>query len=322
MSYSILGIGAPIVDYIVKVSDSFLVNQAGAKGGMEFVTLNQFRHLLKSCQSEAVQISGGSATNTIKGLANFGHRCAITGKLCKDNSGQLILDVVRKLGITPLYLYSDTPTGMSLCLVTPDNERTLRTFPGAILEMEGKDLNPKWFEGVRLVHIEGYTLVNNGLTERAMKLAKDAGALISFDLSSFEIATQYKERIVHHLVRHVDILFANQLEAIAFTGVADPEKAIDVLRDMCPTVVIYMGEKGGWAASGNEKLHYPAFKANPLDTTGAGDLFASGFLHGILSNLSLKESARIGAHTASVVVGVYGSEIPADQWPLITKLLH
>jgi sugar/nucleoside kinase (ribokinase family) len=321
MSHSILGVGSPILDFIIKVDEPFIQKVGGAKGGMELVSLNQFHQLLKLAESESIQIAGGSATNTIKGLANFGHVCSITGKLCKDSAGAKVIQAVHNLAIKPLYEYSTTPTGMALCFVTPDNERTLRTYPGASVEMTGADLNPEWFDGVNLVHIEGYTLLNEGLTERAMELAKNAGAKVSFDLASFEIATRYKERIVDLLVRYVDILFANQLEAFTFTGVADPEKAVDVLSDMCHTAVIFLGDKGGWAAHGAEKCYYEAFKANPLDTTGAGDLFASGFLHGILENYPIKKCARLGAHTASIVVGVYGAEIPTDQWPLIINFL-
>lgn len=322
MSHTILGIGAPIVDHIVEVSEAFVQSIKGAKGGMEFVSHSAFKQLLNETHAEPLIIAGGSSTNTIKGLANFGHSCAITGMLSDDEAGNLVCRAVQRLGIKPFYLYSTTPTGLSLCLVTPDNERTLRTYSGAVLEMKGSDLDPKWFEGVKLVHIEGYSLANEGLTERAMELAKQAGALVSFDLSSFEITNLYKERIVRLIVRYVDYLFANQLEAETFTKLKDPEKAIDVLNDMCGTVVVYMGDKGGWAANQKEKLHYAPFKTNPLDSTGAGDLFASGFLHGALTNQPLLKCAQLGAITASTVVGVYGAEIPADKWSLVKELVR
>lgn len=313
---AILGIGAPIVDHIVLVDEAFIQSIDGEKGGMELVDRKTFQKLLKAAEKQPVMIAGGSGTNTIKGLANFGHSCSMTGMLGSDEPSKLVLDSITKLGITPLYLRSDTPTGASLCMITPDNQRTLRTFPGAVSEMTGKDLNPEWFQGKALVHLEGYTLLNEGLAETAMQLAKEAGAEVSFDLASFEIATRYKEKIVHHLVRHVDILFANADETKTFTG-RSPEKGCDILKDMAGTVVVFLGDQGGWVARGDEKVRYPAFKASPLDTTGAGDLFASGFLHGILSGYPLEHCAALGAQTGSAVVEVYGAEIPPELWAQI-----
>lgn len=320
---AVLGIGAPIVDHIVLVEEDFVRSIPGEKGGMELVDQKTFQQLLRATEKQPVMIAGGSGTNTIKGLANFGHPCSMTGKLGRDEASKLVLESLTKHRITPLYLRSNTPTGASLCIITPDNERTLRTYPGAVLEMKGNDLNPDWFQGVSLVHLEGYTLLNEGLAERAMTLAKAAGAKVSFDLASFEIATQFKKKIVHHLVRHVDILFANANETETFTGCA-PEKGCDILKDMVDTAVIFLGDQGGWVARGDEKIRYPAFKANPLDTTGAGDLFASGFLHGMLSGFSLEECAELGAQTGSAVVEVYGAEIPPELWERIKshKKLH
>lgn len=317
MTYSILGIGAPIVDYIVEADNAFIKNAGGEKGGMELISFPRFQQLLAQSPTTPIIIAGGSATNTIKGLANLGHSCALSGKISHDPAGKLILKTLKRLSILPLHVYTETPTGLALCMITPDRERTMRTYVGAFSEMKGDDLKPHWFKGVKLVHIEGYTLLNEDLTERAMHLAKEAGALVSFDLASFEIATRFKERIVHLLVRYVDILFANQFEAETFTGVSDPEKGVEILKDMCDTAVVFMGHEGGWAANRTEKLRYPAFMANPIDTTGAGDLFASGFLHGILNKHPLAKCAHLGAQTASAVVGVYGTEIPEDKWSIL-----
>lgn len=318
--YEVLGVGAPILDQIILVTDEFLKKVPGKKGGTELIDYNQMIKLIKQSGKEPTTIIGGSSSNTIKGLANFGHKCAITGKLGNDRSGSLIEKTLVNQGIIPLYQHSPMPTGQSLCMITPDGERTLRTFVGASGEMKGTDLNPAWFEGVKLVHIEGYTLLNESLTERAMILAKEYGAKISFDLASFEIADRYRERIVHLLSHHIDILFANELETRIFTKL-DAERGCDILKDICETVVVFLGDSGGWVARGNEKIRYPAFEANPLDTTGAGDLFASGFLHGYLKGCSLEECARRGAIAGSAVVQVLGTEIPPDVWKLIKETL-
>lgn len=314
--YEVLGIGAPILDQIIPVSDDFIKEVPGKKGGTDLIDYAPMMRLIKKSGQNPTTIIGGSAANTIKGLANFGHKCAIAGKIGNDQEGRLIERTLNSQGITTLYIKSPTQTGQSLCMITPDKERTLRTFVGAAKEMSPADLNPIWFEGVKLVHLEGYTLLNEELTERAMALAKDFGAKISFDLASFEIADLYRERIVHLLSRHIDILFANEMETRIFTKL-DPERGCDILKDICETVVIFLGADGGWAARGEEKVRYPAFHANPLDTTGAGDLFASGFLHGYLKGLSLEECARRGAIAGSAVVQVLGTEITPELWKMI-----
>lgn len=321
MKYEVLGVGALILDLILPVDESFLKEVPGKKGGMELISHHTMQQIIKSSGKVPTMAAGGSGMNTIKGLANFGHSCAMTGKLGNDENGKRIAANIKELKITPLYMQSQTPTGLSLCLVTPDTERTLRTYVGAAKEMSGADLNPAWFEGVKLVHLEGYTLLNHELAERAITLAKEAGAKVSFDLASFEIATKYKEKIIHLLSRHIDILFANESETRTFTKL-DPERGCDILKDLCETVVVYLGEHGGWAARGTEKIRYPAFKTNPLDTTGAGDLFASGFLHGYLLDLPLEECTRRGALAASTVVQVMGAEIPPDHWKQLHDKIH
>lgn len=316
MKHEVLGVGSLLLDQILPVEEEFLETIPGKKGGMQLITHRAMEEILRKSPIKPTPIAGGSGTNTIKGLANFGHACAFAGKLGADENGRLIRQNLQKLDVVPLIRETETPTGQALCMVTPDKERTMRTNPGAASEMRGADLDPAWFKGVSLVHLEGYTLLNEDLADRAITLAKEAGAKISFDLASFEIASAFKEKIIHLLSRHIDILFANKEETKTLTGL-DPERGIHLLCDMCDTVVIYMGDQGGWVGRNNEKVRYPAFKADPLDTTGAGDLFASGFLHGCLENLPLEECARLGALTGSTVVGVMGAEIPPELWEQI-----
>lgn len=222
------------------------------------------------------------------------------------------------MNIVPLYTQSTAPTAQVVCLITPDRERTLRSFLGASQEMKAEDLKPEQFENVKLVHIEGYSLLNESLTERAMELAKEAKAKISFDLASFEITQAYKDKIIYLLSHYVDILFANEAETKMLTGLS-PEKGSDILKDICQTVIILQGSKGCWVARRETKFHHPAFSVQSIDTTGAGDLFASGFLHGYLSQSSLQECARFGSLIGAAAVQYLGAEIPAEKWEEIKK---
>lgn len=313
--YEVIGLGAPFIDHILKVSDNFLEKIPGAKGGMEPVDYDTFLQILESsgCGSSATVTSGGSSANTIRGLAELGHPCALVGKIGSDSAGNFFLESLARLGVTSFLLPTPTPTGQVLCLVTPDGQRTCRDFLGASLEMQADDLHPSLFARVKLAHIEGYTLMNDSLTQRGMAYAQAAGAKISFDLASFELVEKYKFRLITLLKTYVDILFANTDEARALTG-KGPEEACALLKDLCDTVVVTTGEKGCWVGQGDLLLHCPAFPVKPFDTTGAGDLFSAGFLHGYLRRQGLEDCARYGALVAAEVVQIDGAEIPEETW--------
>jgi len=325
--YDILAIGAPFIDLILHVSEEFLATIPGEKKGMEPTDHNSLLKIIQASQQTPFIIPGGSGANTIKGLTNLGHTCAIVGKIGTDDLGRLFEQEITNLGVQSLFLPTNTPTGQSLCLVTPNGERTMRSFLGASQEMTAVDLKPEFFRGVKLVHIEGHSLLNGSLAVRAMELAKEVGAKISFDLGSFEIVSLYKETILSLLERYVDIVFCNREEAEHLTG-KSPEEACRELKEICLVAVVLMGKEGCWVGdrskngcaeeNGNGKrkdvFQCPAYPVTPIDTTGAGDLFASGFLHGFFNGEPLKECARYGALLGAAVVQVQGTKIPTDIW--------
>lgn len=317
-AYEILGIGSPVVDLIVPVQEDFLRLFQLVKGGSDLIDYPQLRKLLRQAKIKPTFIPGGSSANTIKGLAQFGHKCALVGKVGSDEAGTEFIQRIKSQGITSLLIPTETPTAQALCLLTSDGERTFRTYLGAGQEMKGDDLNPELFEGVKLVHIEGYSLTNEHLTLQAMRLAKKNQAKISFDLASFEIALAYRRPIVHLISQFVDVLFANSQEVRVLTNL-DPEKGCDILKDMCETVVVFIGKEGCWVGQGLDKIKCPAYPVTPVDTTGAGDLFASGFLHGYLRGLPLTVCAHYGALASRAVVQVLGAEIPSADWQDILK---
>lgn len=318
-TYDILGIGAPFLDHTLAVTEEFLAKIPGAKGGMEPVNYKTFLKIIEEAGPAINLTSGGSSANTIKGLAKLGHSCALLGKIGSDPAGKTFLDEIKNSNIVPLLLPSPSATGQVLCLVTPDGQRTFRDYLGAGNEMKAADLKAEFFKNVKLVHIEGYTLMNEPLTQRAMELAKEAGAKISFDMASFELASHYKVQIVHLVAHHVDILFANEDETKTLTG-HEPKKGCAILKDLCDVAVVMTGKKGCWVGHGDAVAHYPAYPIDPpLDTTGAGDLFAAGFLHGYLKGKSLKECAHFGALAAAEVVQIFGAAIPEETWEKIRK---
>lgn len=312
-SYDVVGIGAPFIDYIIDVSDEFLQQLAGDKGGMIAVDYPAFRKIIEDSGVTPKVIPGGSGANTIRGLAWLGHSCALIGKIGDDEAGKLFLESLTALNVVPFLIQVKTPTAQAICLITPEGERTMRSFLGAGQEISVDDLNPRFFNGVQLVHIEGYTLLKEALTQRTMELGKAAGAKISFDLGSFEVVKKHKDDIVDLLTRYVDVLFANRDEVYMLTQLG-PEKGCQVLADICETVVVLLGAEGCLVARGAEQVHIPAYTVEAIDTTGAGDLFASGFLHGYLKGRSLSDCGRYGVLTGAAAVQVRGVEITPDTW--------
>lgn len=316
----ILGVGAPILDHLLYVSEEYLDTIPGEKGGMEVVGYEEMVKIIEGSGYAPEQVAGGSCANVIKGLASLGHKCVVTGKIGEDSIGELIKEHMEDLNIETAYVYSPKYTAHVVCLITPDGKRTMRCYMGACSEMTPEDLDPELFNGVKLVHFEGYTLLCPGLTHRGMELAKKAGAKISFDLGSFEMVNNYRDLIMTLLEEYVDVVFANrdEIHALVENG---PEKGCEQLRELCEAAVVMLGGEGCLVGHGNKLERCPAIPVKPLDSTGAGDLFASGFLHGYLLGRPFKECAYYGTVTGGTVVQYVGAEIPKDIWPKVKALL-
>lgn len=311
MNYEVLGIGNPLVDYIIHVDENYLASLSGFKGGMEIVD-HQTMQKIVSKHPPSLKLAGGSAINTIKGLASLEIKCAITGKIGTDSEGKELIASLASKGIKPLFLESSLPTGHAACLITPDGQRTCRTYVGPMSTFRPEHLNPAYFENVKLVYLEGYNLTFDGITEQAMKLAKEAGAKIAFTLSSIEIALGYKPQIIGLLANYVDILFANEEECTALTKL-DPNAGCHILKDLCDVVVIH-GLKGCWLGQKKYEAFIPTTPVPPLDSTGAGDAFASGFLYGYLTGTSLEKAVLYGTRAGREIVQILGAELPKETW--------
>ncbi len=318
--YDVLGIGSPIIDYIFNIDDKFLEQVPGKKGGMEPISYDMMREIIGSIDAKPFIVSGGSGSNTIKGMVHLGFKCALLGVIGSDAAAKHYMNFVQKLGIIPLFQISPLHTSQVISLVTPDGERTCRSFLGASQDIHLDKITPEFFKDVKLVHIEGYSLLQGTLPERAMQLAKEAGAKISFDLASFELVEQHKERITQLLSQFVDIAFANDYEIQALTGFTG-KKGCQYLKDISDTAIVKQGDNGCWVGHSTSLIHQPALKAQVIDSTGAGDLFASGFLAAYLAGKSLKECAVLGNKIGSAAVQVLGTDLSQEQWDHFKKEL-
>ncbi|SCA63367.1 Uncharacterized protein SCG7109_AN_00090 [Chlamydiales bacterium SCGC AG-110-M15] len=318
--YDVLALGAPVIDLFITVSEEFLNDIEGEKAGTLPVSHRTLFDLVEQSKVEPKIIPGGSATNTLKALSNLGQSCAIVGKAGRDDAADQYASSLKEQGIQSILARSDSETAHVLCLVTPDGERTMRSCLAASTEMNVDDLHQDMFEGIRLLHVEGYSLYNLPVTKKAMLLAKNAGAKISLDLASFELVHSFHNELHNFLENSVDIVFCNQFEAKAFTG-NEPKEACEHLGRLCEVSVVCMAEHGCWVHANHELQYCPAYPVGSVDNTGAGDLFSGGFLHGYLEGMDVAECAHYGAVLGREIVQIYGAEIPIDHWSkLIEKI--
>lgn len=320
-SYRILGIGAACVDLLIPISEDFLRHVPGKKGGAQAISIEEFNHILAQSHIPPSIAAGGSCANAIKGLANLGETCALFSHIGSDAFGEHLAHYMAELGIVELFSKSPLPTQRVLCLITPDGQRTMRFCTGCIDEMSESFLSPAYFEGIQLAHLDAYTLRNGNLTRQAMRFAKQAGAMVSLDLSSFEVIRDYHAPLMELLSNYVDIVFANRDEVKALLGLNPIESCLK-LQEICSIAVVLLGNEGCLVGHQGQFFHCPAFPAKLVDSTGAGDLFGSGFLYGYLQGYPLTHCATLGNRLGGAVIEMQGADIPPEKWEVIKSFIR
>lgn len=316
----ILGIGNALVDKLVKVGDESLLEElALPKGSMQLIDTERYLSISQRMASmSAERATGGSAANTILALANLQTAPGFIGKVSDDDNGRFFADNCRAHGITPYLLKDELPTGVASTFITPDGQRTFGTYLGAAACLQPEDVDAACFEGYTYFYIEGYLVQNHALIERAVDLARAAGLKVCLDLASYNIVEADRDFFAH-LLRKTDVVFANEEEARAFTGKA-PREALTELAALCEVAVVKVGAEGAWAARGEEVAHAEALPVPAVvDTTGAGDFFAAGFLYALAEERPLKACLQAGAILSSEVIQVVGTTLPADVWTHIRR---
>ena len=314
---TIIGVGSPVVDAIALVEEAYLSQIDGDKGGMVLVNEDIISGLIASLPTAPVPTPGGSAGNTLFALAKMGASCSFLGKIGNCEEGAFYRDSFAKLGgdITRFKVGS-VSNGRCLSLVTPDGERTMRTDLGAAMSLSPDEISMSDFVGCTHAHIEGYLLFNESLMLRVIESAKEAGCTISLDLASFEVVNATKSILPDILRNYVDIVFANEEEAAAFTEINEDYSAMALeLAEHCEIAAVKVGAHGSYIAHGGsvEKIE-PVPASRVVDTTGAGDLWAAGFLFGWTQNRPLTECAKIGSILGAAVVQEQGSTLPQKIW--------
>ncbi len=310
----ILGMGNALVDMLVQIPNDELLNDINfPKGSMQLVDIAQSDAVMLKTQDMPIQqLSGGSAGNTVHGIASLGGQTGFIGKVGEDELGDFFHNDLKNAGISSTFIKSKTATGKAIAMITPDSERTFATHLGAAVELSASDLKPEMFDGYHIFHIEGYLVQNHELLERAMELAKQAGAKVSVDLASFNVVEENYIFLWDIVKQYVDILFANEEEAKAFTG-KEPEEALQIIAEHVEIAVVKVGKKGAFIQSANQKVKVEAVGVDAIDTTGAGDLFASGFLFGLLNDWSLEKSGKCGAVMAGKIISKIGARLSVEE---------
>ncbi len=315
----ILGLGNALVDLLMKVEDSFVESLSFKKGSMNHIDLEMAKSILKKSEKiKKRRVTGGSVANAISGLSKLDVDTSYIGKIGKDEFGDFFKNEMEENGISTHLFRGDQGTGTAICMIAKDSERTFATYLGAAIELTGSDLDIDLFKNNSHFFLEGYMVQDQDLVKRSLELAKKAGLIIMIDLASFNIVEENIDFLKRSIKDHVDIVFANEDEARAFTGEKSPEKAVSVLSEYCSIAVVKIGEEGSLIIDKDGNLYkIDPFLVTPVDTTGAGDFYASGFIYGLTKDFPIEVCGKIGSMLASKVVEVIGANIPDDKWDTI-----
>ena len=306
----ILGIGNAIVDVICKVSDNFLSTNKLTKSTMKLVNESEFKKLLSNLEIEET-ISGGSVANSIVGLSQLGDKVGFIGKVSDDDLGYKYEIGLKKEKVE--YCYSKKketlPTGTCLILITPDSERTMCTFLGTAGKINESDINVDVIRKSEMLFLEGY-LWDEGDPKKAFEKAINNSHKVAMSLSDLFCVERHKSNFLDLVKNKLDITFANEQEIMSLINVKNFEKVINFAKNINKLIVITRGKNGAIAINGNNVFECLAKKDVKIrDLTGAGDLFAGGFLHGFINKKSIEESLQIGTEMSSKIIQIIGARL-------------
>jgi len=311
LNMKILGIGNAIVDVICKVEDNFLTENKLTKSTMKLIfDESEFKNLLSNLKIEKT-VSGGSVANSIVGLSQLGNEVGFIGKVCDDELGSKYEDGLKQENVK--YFYSkkkeELPTGTCLILITPDSERTMCTFLGTAGKINENDVDISAIKNSEIIFLEGY-LWDEGDPKKAFDKAINNANKVAMSLSDQFCVDRHKSHFLDLVKNKLDITFANEQEIISLIDAKHFDEVINFSKELGKLIVLTRGEKGAIAIKGNDVVECDVKKdLKIVDLTGAGDLFAAGFLHGYVNNLSTKENLEKGTEMSSKIIQKIGARL-------------
>lgn len=312
----IIGMGNALVDVLVRIDDDSLLEKLHLpKGSMQLIQEDTLSEIRKYTSGMKIHRStGGSAGNTVCALAALGANPGFIGKVGQDETGAFFGDTLRQRGVNALLATCDLPSGIASTFISTDGERTFGTYLGAAATLRAEDLSRKMFAGYNYLYIEGYLLQDHDLMLRAVQLAKEEGLQVCLDMASYNVVEAERDFFDQLIVKYVDIVFANESEALAYTGKA-PHEALEEISSKCSIAVVKTGKEGSLVKKGTEIIQLLSCPVdNVLDTTGAGDFYAAGFMYGLTCGYSLEKCVQISTILATAVIQEVGTTLPAKKW--------
>ncbi len=320
----ILGIGNALVDELMQIPSARVLKEIGLPvGSMTLIDEAAYEALSRVREQYPPQMAtGGSAGNAVLAAAGAGARTAFLGRVARDAAGSAFINNQRRMGIeSRLQVEEEGHTGICSCLILPDGERTFATHLGVAGDLSADDITPEQFADCGFAHVEGYLVQNHRLMDRIVDMARDCGVTVSLDLASYNVVEEHLQ-FLHQLVeRGVDIVFANEQESLAFTGSSNLEEALRLMAGMAETVVQKRGADGSVAVCKGVRAQATAGRVSVVDTTGAGDYYAGGFLYGLSRGASLQQCVSAGTLLSSFVIQNVGAQLSPGQWDEISGLL-
>ena len=319
----ILGIGSALVDIMIQIPDEQILKELNLpKGSMTYVKADDIVNIGERLVNEygSQRASGGSAANTMSGLAQLGVEAGFLSKIGKDEVGEFFKKQMTDTHVKPSLLTTKTPTGRVIAMVTADGERTFATCLGAAAELCADDIKPELFEGWDILYVEGYLVANPTMLDKAVTTAKEAGLKIAIDMASYNVVEESRDYFMQLIENYVDYVFANEQEAFALTGM-ESRQALDFIASRCEIAVVKVGAKGAYIKRGDEMVIIPPMKANVIDTNGAGDMWAAGFMAGLVKDENLAKCGQMGAIVAANVIEVLGTKMDEARWNRIHKTI-
>ena len=311
----VYGVGNALVDVQVRVDDDFLARHGLKKGHMELVDAQRQAQVLAALSGHPInRCSGGSAANTVVGVAELGGRAAYCGKVGDDDLGRFYREDLDTVSVRFDGASSDEPTGTSLVLITPDAQRTMLTCLAASALLDAPDIRSASLEGCSYLYVEGYLLPGESTRRAALtaiKAAKERGVRVALTVSDPFVVAQSAALLWELIEGPIDLLFCNEIEAAALVGTEDMVECARALHRKATNVALTLGAKGSVLMHEGTLHPVEGVKVDPVDTTGAGDMYAAGILYGLTHGLSWPEAGRLASHAAARVVSVLGARLPS-----------
>lgn len=321
----VIGIGNALTDMLVNLSsDEVLTRYNIARGSMSLVDSKLQSEVSKAVAGRPYSLSlGGSADNTIRAMARLGAEVGFIGKVGRDTTGDFFEQALSNLGIQPVIFRGENRSGKCVSLISPDGERTMLTHLGAALELHADEISEQVFTGYDCLYIEGYLVQDHTLISSVARKAKQCGLKVAIDLASFNVVAENVDFLRELVREYVDIVFANEDEAKTFSGESEPINALQYISEMCNLAIVKIGMKGALIKQGEQVVHVGIMAAaKRVDTTGAGDFYAAGFLYGLTLGLDLRQCGTIGAVTAGKVIEIVGTTLSDEAWEDIFKYVN